>query len=197
MRMAPESGMGKKWASCCVIQVNSAFTSIRENGDLPDNTKQVKVELIVPFIKAAHSVFESMINMEIRRKEVFVKKGYLMSGEISGIIGLSGDTTGTCAISLPAELAIECVERLLGERPKKGIDDPDVRDCVGELINMITGHAKTTLANMKHNFNITLPTLISGIGHEIFHRGNTHCVVIVFETPEKQEFTVDVCVAGK
>ena len=155
---------------------------------------QIKVELIVPFIKATHTVFKSMLGTEVRRKDVYIKKGYRMFGEVSGIIGLSGDTTGTCAISLPGPLAIRLVEKLMGEEIEHNFNNVVVRDGVGEFVNMIAGRAKSTLANSQYHFDITLPTLISGKDHEIFHRQGTDCVVVLFETADNTAFTLDLCV---
>lgn len=157
----------------------------------------IKVEFIVPFIKATYKIFESMVGMKVQRKEVYLKRGYLMFGEISGIIGLSGKMTGTCAISFPAPLAIQVIEQLLGEKVENGIHDIVTHDGVGEIINMISGQAKATLSETPFRFDITLPTIISGRGHEVFNKKGTQCVVILFETEDQQRFTLEVCTPEK
>ena len=159
---------------------------------------ELKIELIKPFITGTKEVFESMAEIKIRRKDLYLKEGYMMYGEISGIIGLSGTTTGTCSISMPGELAISAVGNLMGDPIKGGPDQVIVRDGVGEMINMITGRAKAILSKTKYKFNITLPTIISGQGHEFFsQRRNTPCVVIIFESDLGHFFSLEVCAASR
>lgn len=157
----------------------------------------LKVELIMPFVTGTKEVFETMVGLKIRRKDLYLKNGYMMYGDISGIIGLSGSTAGTCAISLPGKVAIGAIERLLGESFGEDVERVEIRDGVGELVNMIAGRAKTILSSTPYHFDITLPTIISGKKHEFFQRKGTYCVVIVFETEEGGIFTLDVAVATR
>lgn len=157
----------------------------------------LKIELIAPFIDATKETFSTMVSMELRRKEVFIKQGFDMYGEISGIIGLSGTTTGTCGLSLPNDLAQDVVRTMLMIPGDEVLSEAETRDGVGELVNMIAGGAKTKLSQTQYKFNITLPTIISGGKHEVFHRSSTYCVVIVFENMEGKTFALDVCVAVK
>ena len=157
----------------------------------------LKIELISPFIEATKETFATMVSMELRRKEVYIKQGFDMYGDTSGIIGLSGTTTGTCALSLPAEVAQDAVRTMLMTPDDEVLSEPEIRDGVGELINMIAGGAKTRLSSTQYKFNITLPTIISGGPHEVFHRSSTYCVVVIFENKKGQTLGLDVCVSVK
>lgn len=157
----------------------------------------LKIELIAPFIDSTKETFQTMVSMPVRRKEVYIKQGYEMYGEISGIIGLSGATTGTCALSMSMALGERVVRTMMMTPEDEVLAESEIRDGVGELINMIAGGAKTKLSGTMYKFNITLPTIISGGGHEVFHRASTYCVVIVFENTEGETFALDVCVSVK
>lgn len=157
----------------------------------------LKIELIAPFIDATKETLATMVSMRVRRKEVFIKQGYDMYGDVSGIIGLSGATTGTCALSMPAALAERAIRAMLMTPDDEVLAEAEIRDGVGELINMIAGGAKTKLSSTMYKFNMTLPTIISGGKHEVFHRGGTYCVVIVFENAERESFALDVCISVK
>ncbi|MCF6283871.1 MAG: chemotaxis protein CheX [Candidatus Hydrogenedentes bacterium] len=157
----------------------------------------LKIELISPFIEATKETFSTMVSMDLRRKEVFIKQGFDMYGDTSGIIGLSGTTTGTCALSLPADLAQDSVRAMLMTPDDEILSESETRDGVGELINMIAGGAKTKLSSTQYKFNITLPTIISGGKHEVFHRSSAHCVVVVFENINNKTFALDICVSVK
>ncbi len=154
---------------------------------------EINTELITPFISATHKTFENMLFMKVYRKEACIKRGYRMFGDISGVIGMSGKTTGTAAVSLPAELAVKCIEQMLGEKVKGGIRNVAVHDGIGEIVNVIAGNARSILATTKYVFDVTLPTIISGKDHEIFHKKGIQCVVIQFETGDKAAFTLEIC----
>ncbi|HOX06983.1 MAG TPA: chemotaxis protein CheX [Planctomycetota bacterium] len=151
---------------------------------------KLDVRLINPFIGAAIEVMKTTVQMEIRRKEIFLKKNYRMFGDISGVMGLSGQASGSVVISMPGPLACLLVGKMLGEEPAAEVND-SVRDGIGELINQISGHAKATLAGSEYHFMLSLPVVISGRGHEIAHRTGAPCIVVVFDAG-KEEFAIQV-----
>ncbi len=154
---------------------------------------KIQADFILPFIKATHEMFRLMLKLNLKRKEAYVKKNHVMFGDISGIVGLSGNICGTSSISLPETLAIKCVGTMMNEEVSAGLTDSVVHDGVGEMINMVSGQAKTTLASTPDAIECTLPTIISGRGHELYHREGTCNVSIVFETEDGDEFAIDVC----
>lgn len=153
----------------------------------------INVDFFLPFIEATHSAFSMMASKKIVRKEVYIKKNYVMYGDISGLIGLSGDTTGIAAISMPAPLAVKTIGEMIGEEITGGVNDAVIHDGVGELINLIAGQARTTLSGTRYRFEVSLPTIISGRGHEIYHKQGTCCASMLFESGSNESFTVDVC----
>jgi chemotaxis protein CheX len=155
---------------------------------------QLKVELITPFITSTQDTFATMMGIKARRKEVYIKRGFEMYGEYSGVIGLSGATTGSCGLSLPTSFARYAVNRMLMTDDPDSLTDVDLRDGVGEMVNMVAGGAKTLLSSTRYRFNITLPTIISGGRHEVFHRPGTYCVVVLLGADEGETFALEVAV---
>ena len=155
--------------------------------------KAVDVSYINPFVNATLNVFETMAQTKAIRKELFLKKDYKMYGDISGVMGLSGTASGSVVISLTNKLAKILVGRMLMD---ENVADSDVRDGVGEIINMISGQAKAALANTKHHFALSLPTVVSGHGHEISHKKGTPCIVVVFQA-ENEKLAIQVSLASE
>ena len=155
----------------------------------------VNVEFINPFIDATRNVFQTMCNIVVERKKVFLKEDYKMLGDVSGVMGLTGAATGTVVVSFPERLACEVVAKMLGEQtiPKKLT--PDICDGVGEVINMIAGQAKAMLAQTKYAFTISIPSVVSGAGHEVNHKKGTPNLVVLFATADGEEFALQVCLA--
>ncbi len=152
---------------------------------------KINVEYINPFVESTRNVFTSMCRMEVERKRLFLKDDYRMFGDISGVMGLSGEASGSVVISLPTRLACVAVGRMIGQEPAADLDE-DVSDAVGEIINMISGQAKAMLAKSAYRFTISLPSVVSGAGHEITHKKGTPNIVLMFEA-DGQPFAIQVC----
>ena len=157
----------------------------------------INTDFIIPFIDSTKSTFEIMLQKQVKQKEAYVKKNYVMFGDISGTIGISGKVAGTVTVSMPAEFALSCIREMIGEDEDFALSDMVVHDGVGEVINMIAGGAKTTLSGTEHAINFTLPTIISGRGHEMYHSQKTSNTSIIFETDKGEEFALDICVQLK
>ena len=115
-------------------------------------------DYINPFLLSTVSVFERMLSLELVREAPFIRQHFAQQYDVTGIIGLSGKTTGTVAVSLPSEMALAITEKLLGERPAE--IDAHVVDCIGEVTNMIAGAAKAHLEHLQ--LSLGLPTVIMG-----------------------------------
>lgn len=153
----------------------------------------VNVEFINPFIDAVRNVFSTMCNMKAERKKLFLKDDYRMLGDISGVMGLTGEASGCVVVSMPKKLACTIVGRMLGEKPGEELDG-DVRDGIAEIINVISGQAKASLVKTKYHFALSIPSVVVGPDHEISVKKGTPNIVVLFET-EGQTFAVQVCLA--
>jgi chemotaxis protein CheX len=120
-------------------------------------------ETINPFLLATMSVFSRMLGLELVREKPFVRGAFAPQHDVTGIIGLSGTSSGTVAVSMPREMALAVTEILLGERPTEV--NAQVVDAVGELTNMIAGAAKARLEAM--SLSLGLPTVLVGKGSAI------------------------------
>lgn len=108
--------------------------------------QKINADFVVPFIDATQSTFEMMLNLKLKQKEAYVKKNYVMFGDISGFIGVSGNVCGFVSVSLPTSFALGGIRSLIGEEEGAFLSDMVVHEGVGELFNMIAGGAKTTLS---------------------------------------------------
>ncbi len=71
--------------------------------------------------------------------------------------------------------------RLLGVEPETVTDREEVKDAVGEIVNMIAGNAKDVLSEKGH-VEIALPTVCLSVDPNISVKGSTG-VVVPFEDP--------------
>jgi chemotaxis protein CheX len=112
-------------------------------------------------------------------------------GDVSGLIGLIGpQTKGSMSITFDENLALEIMQRMLGERPN-GINE-EVTDMVGEITNMVTGGAKRILADKGYNFEMATPAVVSGRGHTITHKTDGVIIIMPFNSEYGKAF-IEIC----
>jgi len=150
----------------------------------------MNVAFINPFLEATVEVLKTMAFVEPVAGKPYLKKDNLAKGDISGIIGMTGDARGSLALSFSAGAILHIVGNMLGEE----IQDinGDIKDAVGELTNMVSGVARKKLEAAGYNITAAIPTVVSGKNHSILHVLGGPSIIIPFET-EAGSFVVDVC----
>lgn len=138
----------------------------------------MNVDYINPFLLSTVSVFTKMLSLELVREAPFVRTKDSPQYDVTGMIGLTGKTTGTVAVSLPGDFALAITERLLGERPAE--INPQVVDAIGEVTNMIAGAAKAKLESLQ--LSLGLPTVIIGTSSRIAYPSRCTPISIPFRS---------------
>ena len=122
------------------------------------------IQYIEPFVEAAVHVFTDFFGEAPQAQKPFLLKREDETGwELSGIIGIGGDSKGVVVISLTEAVALELTGRLVGH-PVAEIND-DVMDTIGELVNIIAGNAKKGLE--QYRLVISLPSIVRGKSHQV------------------------------
>ena len=89
----------------------------------------------------------------------------------------AGAWRGAALLECNLGLAIHFTERFMaGAKPKSC--DEDVRDCIGELVNMIGGNLKALLPD---HTELSMPSVVEGRDYSIRLCGNNSFVRIPFE----------------
>ncbi len=152
----------------------------------------VDVEFVNPFIKSTVNVFQTMVFMEVVRGTPFIKELGSPKSDISGTIGLAGQTNGVVAVTFSEPVACQITANMLGEEHNE-IDDT-VKDTIGEIANMIAGGAKGIMSGKGLNFKIALPSVVVGQDHAISYPPGVPCMVIPFTIKKIDKlFHVEVC----
>ncbi len=154
----------------------------------------VDVAFVNPFIQSTLNVFKTMVFMEATMEQPYLKVqedlGHTI--DISGSIGLAGQTNGVVVIAFSQEIACKISSNMLGEDITE-IDDT-VKDTIGEMANMIAGGAKGIMAEKQLNFKIALPSVTVGKDHTISYPKGIPSMVIPFRLATlDSKFYVEVC----
>ena len=150
----------------------------------------MKAEFINPFLEATVSVLKTMSSVEPIPGKPYIKTGSGSIGDVSGIVGITGDAEGSLCLTFSKECILFVISRMFGEEQKE-IND-EVKDAVGELTNVISGDSRRRLEEIGHHFLGAVPSVISGAGHEVRHITKGPILSIPFSTPAGK-FTVEVC----
>ena len=139
-----------------------------------------EMQYLIPFIKSTQIVMSKMASMKAEFKEVYFKNNLRILGDVSGIVGLSGNAEGTVVITFRWRLAQKVVSNVMMVKDSE-INPEIIHDGVGEIVNMISGAAKKTLTKFSYDLQLSIPTIIVGWGHEAGYPENATIAVLVFE----------------
>ncbi len=153
----------------------------------------MKAEYINPFLEATKNVVSTMAMVTPIAGKPYVKKDKKATGDVSGIIGLTGARKGAIVLSFSEGAICKIVGSMLGEEYTE-IND-DITDAVGELTNMISGDARRQLAALGLDFEAGIPTIIRGLGHEIESITKAPVIAMPF-TVEGGDFVVEASFDG-
>lgn len=146
--------------------------------------------LAKPFIKATKDVLAAMTALEVVAGTPYIKKDRTARGDVSAVIGITGEKHGTFSISFDRKTAVHIVKQMLGDAVEDIIQD--VQDAVGEITNMISGQARVGLADMGIKLQGSTPSVIMGDNHTIAHMTSALAVAIPFSC-EAGTFTLEFC----
>ena len=151
------------------------------------------VRFINPFLNGTLNVLRTMAFVEPKPGKPYLKKNNLASGDVSGIIGLTGSATGSMALSFSEGAILKVASNMLGEEIRE--INNDITDAVGEITNMVSGAARKELESIGLTVTAAIPTVVAGKDHLIKHVLGGPSIIIPFEI-EEGPFVVDICING-
>ena len=120
----------------------------------------MRVEYINPFVESAFSIMQEVLQGEIDRKDLYLKKTSQPVMGVAALVGLAGDVEGRVLIDMSRDTAVKIASTMNGEELTE-LDDL-VKATITELANMITAQAVTKLFDLGFKFDLTPPSIITG-----------------------------------
>jgi chemotaxis protein CheX len=148
------------------------------------------VRYINPFLSGTLEVLQKFSNVKATPKKPYLKKTDVAFGDVSGIIGLTGDIVGSLAISFQEDCILGILTAMFGEIHMEV--GHETYDAVGEITNMISGNARSKLEKEGLTVFAAIPAVVTGARHSINHILKMPSIVIPFST-EHGDLVVDVC----
>lgn len=120
-----------------------------------------KMDFMTPFIHGVQDLFATMLQDHAQCERVSTAVRSFGTGEVMGMVGLSGTLRGVVALLIPVPTALAMVERLVGH-PVDRLDGA-LSDGIAELVNMIAGAGKARLSDANRPpIDLGLPTVFHG-----------------------------------
>lgn len=122
----------------------------------------MNVQFLNPFVEAAFEVLEAEIGVTAKRGQISLQHSAATADDVTVLISIVGQVKGMVLFGLSEATAIQIVTKIL-EQPFEEFDEL-AQSGIGELGNVISGHASQRLATAGLEANISPPTMILGKG---------------------------------
>ena len=152
------------------------------------------IKFIKPFIDATGFVLETMAFTRVQPGKPFLKKEKTAKGDVSSVIGLTGEINGSFSISFPEKSILTIYSNMFGEEIKEVGEE--ICDAAGEIANIISGHARQKLEEIGKSLKAAIPSVVMGKNHIIEHYSNSPSVAVPFKNDSGQ-FTIEICFEEK
>ncbi len=137
--------------------------------------------LVNPFIEGTLHILDTTALVKVRPDPPFVKSDLASLGEITGCLDISGDVTGSAAVSFSRQSILGIVSAMFGENMTE--INEEIQDAVGEISNMIAGHVTTKIGELGKKVKVRLREVKIGQDISIPHSdGCGRVIVLPFRT---------------
>ncbi|GMO57300.1 MAG: chemotaxis protein CheX [Treponemataceae bacterium] len=144
------------------------------------------------FIEVCKDVFKKQGGITISEGRPYItEKEKYESWDISAVIGFVGEVRGAIVISLKTPLALKIVDELTGTKHTEM--DEETKDVIGEMINMIAGHAKQRMEK-EFTLVISLPTIVHGSKMSVTWPGKQPRIICIPFSVFDETFTLSVSI---
>lgn len=148
------------------------------------------VNLVNPFIEGTLHILETTASVKVAPLEPYIKKSPIAHGDISGLIDITGDITGSAAISFSRQSILGIVSAMFGEELTELNDE--INDAVGEISNMIAGHVTTKIGELNKKVKVKFKEVKKGKNHVIAHVENGETVLAMPFKTTKGKMVIEI-----
>jgi chemotaxis protein CheX len=140
----------------------------------------IRAALLEPFIEATRTTLAEMAGVEPAVAAVYQATRDHPPGDIAAMVALTSPALRTLVIAYPERTAAALAKRIMTVGAVD-VDDSLIRDCVGEIANVVAGQAKALLAATPYRFVFALPKVVAGAG-ALEDEADVDCLVIAFDS---------------
>lgn len=158
---------------------------------IPDDIRR---DILDAFIAATCATLAEMAETGADARDVYASATPRPSGDIIVVLGLTPTPGAMLVLDFPGPTASALASRVLAGADGAS-DDAIIRDCMGEITNVIAGQAKAMLHGTPYRFAFSTPRIVSGRGPVPATETGRDFLVVVFAS-DAGDFTLHLCPAG-
>ena len=153
----------------------------------------MRVEYINPFVESAFSVLKEVMNVEVKRGEIYLKPTTMAIQGVAALVGLAGDVEGRVLFDMTKDTALYVAGAMNQE--KFTVFDELAKATIQELANMITAQAVTKLHDLGFKFDLTPPALFTGDNMEVStNLGEVEALIVPMALGSNGKIEVNVAI---
>jgi CheY-specific phosphatase CheX len=146
---------------------------------MPLISPQLQQELLDPFIAAVQVTLQEMAKTEVSVRALWRGPVSQPPGEVAAVLELTSPIEGPLILWFPSATASALAGRIFAEVHVNPAEEL-IRDCLGEIANVVCGQAKAMLSGTRYAFRFSTPTVLSSA--KIPAKEGKDWVVITFAT---------------
>jgi chemotaxis protein CheX len=131
-------------------------------------------------VAAAEATLQEMAGTSVAVRSGLPSEPRGVQADVAVVLGIVSAAEGRVIIEFPrtaSALARRVLEGLTDER-----DDAMIRDCLGEIANVIAGQTKALVACTPHRFTFALPRVVVGSSTEVTAQEGEQSTSVVIAT---------------
>ena len=117
----------------------------------------------------SNALLEVIYTMTGLRMEECEKIDEGVKGDLSAVMFIGNNKGARLSLSMERKAAYYLVELMTGQMAES-LQEEEVCDGIGELVNMIAGRAKIDLMDTKYRFDLSSPFVIVGDNHFVTYK---------------------------
>ncbi len=135
------------------------------------------VSFVNPFIEGTLYILDTTAALKVKPEPPYAKTGDDGLKDISGVLKMEGDVSGSAALSFSRTSILAIVSAMFGEEMTEV--NEEINDAVGEICNMIAGHVTTKMTEMEKSVKVKLVNVNLEQGHSVAHADNVEDVIVI------------------
>jgi CheY-specific phosphatase CheX len=139
---------------------------------------EIQEKLLSPFITATGTALGEMASTEVVVRAMSRGPGRHPSGNVCAELRFTSGIEGSVVLVFPEGTAEALAKRMLAGVSTE-VDAQLIRDCMGEIGNVVAGQAKALLAASSYHFTFSLPKVAE---FEDFQPPLVPCLVVAFNS---------------
>ena len=154
----------------------------------------MRVEYINPFVESAFNVLKEVMDVDVKRGDLYLKSTTMSIMGIAALVGLAGDVEGRVLFDMSRDTALAIAGAMNGEKFEQL--DELAKATIQELANMITAQAVTKLHDLGFKFDLTPPALFSGENMEISNH-EVEALIVPMDLGSAGKIEINVAIREK